>query len=177
MKPLDALRRARDLWSRAWPLWSVRVSALGALLTALAAATPDTLLQIWQGLPDDVRMLLPESVGRIVPTVLFLLTIVVRMIPQAKASEEAEPVVASLTNEVASDLSGIMTSISEAVASNHAQQVNAANALAMRIDCLDARVSAAEAIASVAGASPKLSIDAAGKFTGFHTAGASDARG
>lgn len=87
MNPLDAMRRVRDLWSRAWSLWSVRVSALGALLTALAVATPDTLLQIWQGLPDNVRALLPESLGRLIPTILFILTAVVRMIPQKPAAE------------------------------------------------------------------------------------------
>lgn len=83
----DAMRRARDLWSRAWPLWSVRMSALGALLTALAAATPDTLLQIWNALPADILALVPASVGRVVPTLLFLATIAVRLIPQTPAAE------------------------------------------------------------------------------------------
>lgn len=87
MKILDALARARSLWLRAWPLWSVRMSALGAILTAFAAATPDTLVQAWTALPDDVRAVLPESVGRLVPTLLFLATIVVRMIPQASTAK------------------------------------------------------------------------------------------
>lgn len=87
MNPLDAMRRVRDLWSRAWPLWSVRMSALGAILTAFAAAAPDTLLQIWNGLPDDVRSLFPESIAHLVPTLLFVATIVVRLIPQTPAGE------------------------------------------------------------------------------------------
>lgn len=84
---LDALRRVRSLWLRAWPLWSVRMSALGALLTGLAAATPDTLLQIWNALPNEVRGAFPESVAHFVPTLLFVATIVVRLMTQAPASE------------------------------------------------------------------------------------------
>ncbi len=87
MNPLDAMRRVRDLWSRAWPLWSVRMSALGAILTALAAAAPDTLLQAWNALPDDVRSLFPDSIARVVPTLLFVATIVARLIPQKPAAE------------------------------------------------------------------------------------------
>ncbi len=83
----DAMRRARDLWSRAWPLWSVRMSALGAILTGLAAAAPDTLLQIWNALPAEVLALVPASIGRVVPTLLFLATIAVRMIPQKPAAD------------------------------------------------------------------------------------------
>jgi len=87
MNPLDVLRRARDLFARAWPLWSVRVAAIGALLTTIAAATPDTLLQIWNMLPPEILALVPPAIGRVVPTLLFVLTIVVRMIPQTPASE------------------------------------------------------------------------------------------
>ncbi len=83
----DAMRRARDLWSRAWPLWSVRMSALGALLTALAAAAPDTLLQIWNALPAEILALVPASVGRVIPTLLFVATIAARLIPQEPAAE------------------------------------------------------------------------------------------
>jgi lysozyme family protein len=83
----DAMRRARDLWLRAWPLWSVRMSAIGAILTALAAAAPDTLLQIWNALPDEVLAMVPASIGRVVPTLLFMATIAVRLIPQKPAAE------------------------------------------------------------------------------------------
>ncbi|MDD1450806.1 glycosyl hydrolase 108 family protein [Sphingomonas sp. H160509] len=76
-----------DNWRHAWRLWSVRLSAFGALLTALAAAAPDTLLQIWNGLPEDVRSLLPESVAHVIPTLLFVATIVARLIPQKPAAE------------------------------------------------------------------------------------------
>lgn len=87
MTPLDAMRRVRSLALRAWPLWSVRMSAIGAILTGLAAAAPDTLLQVWNALPDDVRALVPTSVANIIPTLLFVATIAVRLMDQKPASE------------------------------------------------------------------------------------------
>jgi hypothetical protein len=83
----DAKRRARDLWLRAWPLWSVRMSAIGAILTVVAAAAPDMLLQIWNALPAEVLALVPASIGRFISPTLFLLTIAVRLIPQKPAAE------------------------------------------------------------------------------------------
>jgi hypothetical protein len=87
MHPLDAMRRVRSLWLRAYPLWSVRMSAIGAILTAIAAAAPDTLLQIWNALPDEIRGLFPDTIARAIPTLLFVATIVVRLIPQKPAAE------------------------------------------------------------------------------------------
>jgi len=111
---LDAMRRVRDLWLRAWPLWSVRMSALGALLTALAAAAPDTLLQIWNGLPDDIRAVVPESVADLVPTLLFVATIVVRLIPQKPAGDR-KSLWKSITGKVAPKAAGGIATIALAM--------------------------------------------------------------
>ncbi|PTQ60806.1 putative peptidoglycan binding protein [Sphingomonas aurantiaca] len=111
---LDAMRRARDLWLRAWPLWSVRMSALGAILTAFAAAAPDTLLQIWNGLPDDIRATFPESVADVIPTLLFVATIVVRLIPQ-KPVGERKSLWKSITGKVAPKAAGGIATIALAM--------------------------------------------------------------
>jgi hypothetical protein len=87
MTPLDAMRRVRSLVLRAWPLWSVRMSAIGAILTGLAAAAPDTLLQIWNALPDEIRSLVPTSIAHVIPTLLFVATIAVRLMDQKPAAE------------------------------------------------------------------------------------------
>ncbi len=92
-------------WRHAWRLWSVRLSALGALLTTFAAAAPDTLLQIWNGLPDDVRAVFPETFVRVIPTLLFVATIVARLIPQ-KAAADRRSLWKSITGKVAPKAAG-----------------------------------------------------------------------
>jgi len=105
MNVLDVKRRARSLWLRAWPLWSVRMSALGALLTAFAAAAPDTLLQIWNALPDNLRSVFPEAVAHALPTILFIATIVVRLIPQ-KSTDDRRSLWKSISGKVAPKAAG-----------------------------------------------------------------------
>jgi hypothetical protein len=108
MTPLDAMRRARSLALRAWPLWSVRMSAIGAILTGLAAAAPDTLLQIWNALPDEIRTRFPDSIAHAIPTLLFVATIVVRLIPQ-KSAGERQSLLKSTSGKVAPKAAGGIT--------------------------------------------------------------------
>jgi hypothetical protein len=115
MKLLDALRRARSLWLQAWPLWSVRVSAIGAIITAFAAAAPDTLLQVWNSLPDELKGVLPAGFASIIPTLLFAATIVVRLIPQ-KAVAEKQGVLKSTSGKVKSKPAGIAAGIATMIA-------------------------------------------------------------
>lgn len=79
-----------DGWRQAWRLWSVRLSALGAILTGWAALAPDALLQLWQLLPDELHALVPERVAGVIPTLLFVAAIVARLIPQPKAAAALE---------------------------------------------------------------------------------------
>jgi hypothetical protein len=79
-----------DGWRQAWRLWSVRLSAIGAILMGWAALTPDALLQAWNALPADVQALLPEQVGKAIPFLLFIGTLVARFIPQPKANAKIE---------------------------------------------------------------------------------------
>lgn len=59
MTRLDVMRRIRSFVLRAWSLWSVRMPAIGAILTGFAVAAPDALLQIWNALRDQIRSLVP----------------------------------------------------------------------------------------------------------------------
>jgi hypothetical protein len=79
-----------DGWRQAWRLWSVRLSAIGAILMGWAALAPDALLQAWNALPADVQALLPEKVGNAIPFLLFVGTLVSRFIPQPKANAKIE---------------------------------------------------------------------------------------
>lgn len=86
-----------DGWRQSWRLWSVRLSALGALLTGLALAAPDFLQSLWTGLPADLRALLPASVTHAVPMLIFGLTILARVVAQEvpKATSQASPAAAA----------------------------------------------------------------------------------
>jgi hypothetical protein len=69
-------------WRQAWRWWSVRVSALGAALSALAIGAPDLILSAWSNLPPDAREALPFRLSMIVPTILFALNILARILKQ-----------------------------------------------------------------------------------------------
>lgn len=79
-----------DGWRQAWRLWSVRVSALGTLLMGLVALAPDALTQAWNMLPDDLKALLPEPVGKAVPFVLFAAALIARLVPQPRAAAKMQ---------------------------------------------------------------------------------------
>lgn len=69
-------------WRQAWRWWSVRVSAIGALLSAAALAAPDALLSAWHVLPLDR---LPPRVVFALQLLMLLLVIATRLIAQPKA--------------------------------------------------------------------------------------------
>lgn len=48
-------------WRQSWRLWSVRVSAIGAMLFAFLLAAPDQVLAVWQALPTDIQALIPNA--------------------------------------------------------------------------------------------------------------------
>jgi hypothetical protein len=74
-------------WRRAWRLASVRVSAIGAVVTAAAAASPDGLLAAWQALPEDVRAILPPQVRTWITPALFAATIIGRVLQQKEPAD------------------------------------------------------------------------------------------
>lgn len=73
-------------WKASWRLWSVRLSALGATLVAFLLAFPDEALAVWNAMPADIQALLPEQTGRLLSLILFVSTIVARIVRQRRAS-------------------------------------------------------------------------------------------
>lgn len=127
-----------DGWRQSWRLWSVRVSALGAILTGLALAAPDFLQNLWNGLPSDARALLPASVTHAVPLILFVLTIVSRLVAQGGGTGGMV-----LTEESSTSL-GRSTALDQAM--GEARTLIAQNAAisAAKTDALITRLVAAE---------------------------------
>lgn len=74
-------------WRQAWRWWSVRVSALGALLAAIALLAPDVVGAVWAALPPELLAKLPRNVAMAVPLGLELATIVARITRQRKSTD------------------------------------------------------------------------------------------
>jgi hypothetical protein len=75
-------------WRQVRRWWSVRVSALGALLFALLTAFPDQALALWMNLPAEIRERLPHNVEHAITACLFTAVLIVRLIPQEQADGE-----------------------------------------------------------------------------------------
>lgn len=60
-----------DEWRNAWRWWSVQLNVLGSALLSALLAFPDIAQQIWLGLPDEMKALLPHNVAFYVPLLLL----------------------------------------------------------------------------------------------------------
>ncbi|MFZ3485178.1 hypothetical protein [Sphingomonas sp. 3-13AW] len=75
-------------WRQVRRWWSVRVSALGALLFALLTAFPDQALALWMDLPAGIRAWIPDNIERAIGAALFAAVLVARLIPQEEDDGE-----------------------------------------------------------------------------------------
>lgn len=82
-------------WRQAWRWWSVRVSALGTLLLALAIAAPDVVAGAWALLPAEVLAILPRNVALIVPLMLQAGTGLARILRQRGLAPSVEQAAAA----------------------------------------------------------------------------------
>ena len=71
------------LW---WRFWSMRLAALGAVVTALAQWFPDALSAAWNAMPSDMRGLLPAPLLHSIPVILFVAVMIARIVAQKKAT-------------------------------------------------------------------------------------------
>jgi len=71
------------LW---WRFWSMRLAALGAIVSALAQWFPDALSAAWNTMPYDMRAYLPAPLLHSIPVILFVAVMVARIVAQKKAT-------------------------------------------------------------------------------------------
>ncbi|KTW00458.1 hypothetical protein [Sphingomonas sanguinis] len=72
-------------WRQSWRWWSVRVSALGAMIFAFLLAAPDQALAIWQALPADVQAMIPNA--KEIGLVLTIAVLVARNVRQKEVGD------------------------------------------------------------------------------------------
>jgi hypothetical protein len=77
-------------WRLAWKFWSVQLAALGTIVTGILISFPDAALAAWALLPADMKAFLPKEKMPIVGVAIFALSIVARMVNQAKLQRQIE---------------------------------------------------------------------------------------
>ena len=72
-------------WTRAWAFWSVRLHLIAITLASVFAIDPTVVLDVWNGLPDDIKALLPPHFARWIPIVLGAAGVIARVFKQKEA--------------------------------------------------------------------------------------------
>lgn len=71
-----------DNWKSFHRFWSIRLGALGSIVTGVFIAWPDCLLQMFQSMPPDIRMLVHPKTLQYIGLFLFLMAMLSRVIKQ-----------------------------------------------------------------------------------------------
>lgn len=67
-----------------WKLWSIRLNALGLALMAWIQIDPVSVLAVWNMLPGHTASYLPRGVVAALGGILFLLSMMSRLVHQPK---------------------------------------------------------------------------------------------
>jgi len=75
-------------WQRCYRLWSVQLSAVGAVLLSILTAWPESTLYLWQMMPAEIRQLIPERVATGLAAFIFAMSAISRIIKQRPRNEK-----------------------------------------------------------------------------------------
>ncbi len=75
-------------WRKAYKMWSVRLSALGAVLMGVVLAWPDSLLYLWSMMPAEVYAYLPERIVQGLAMFIFTMSVISRLVKQKLNKDE-----------------------------------------------------------------------------------------
>lgn len=70
-------------WKKCWKMWSMRISAFGALVMGAIATWPEQLMLMWQSMPAEVRDLIPTYSASYVAAGLFAACAIARLVKQS----------------------------------------------------------------------------------------------
>lgn len=79
-----------DDWKDCYRWWSVWASSVGAVLMAIFSIWPDSILLLWNMMPDQVRALLPNQLATVLAVFIFAMTVVSRLLKQPEKRKNAK---------------------------------------------------------------------------------------
>ena len=77
-------------WRDAWKLWSVRIAALAATVSTVLIVSPEIILNVWNSLPEDIKVHIPPRYIRMIAPVLMIASIFARIVHQPKLTAQIE---------------------------------------------------------------------------------------
>lgn len=75
-------------WQKFYKLWSIRLGALGATIVSILVAFPDVALNAWALMPADLKAFIPPNYMPLIGVAIFVMSMVVKFIPQNKLRAE-----------------------------------------------------------------------------------------
>lgn len=78
------MRMIEDWTKRWWRFWSVRVSAIGMILSTWVVIDPMMFLSLLNSMPVHIRGAIPERIMLIISIAIYAGVIFVRLVPQKK---------------------------------------------------------------------------------------------
>ncbi|WP_443083787.1 DUF7940 domain-containing protein [Verticiella alkaliphila] len=76
-------------WRQFHRFWSIRLSALGAILIAITTEFPHAATALWMALPADLKSLLPPDFGRYLGYAIVACGLFARVVHQPRVAERA----------------------------------------------------------------------------------------
>ena len=70
-----------------WRLWTIRLNAIGLALLSWAWFDPVSVLAVWNMMPVPVRNAVPPSALLLIGGVLFMLSMIARLVRQPKIEQ------------------------------------------------------------------------------------------
>lgn len=87
-------------WRSFWRFWSVKFAMLGALIQTYFLAFPDAAMQAWNMLPPDLKSFVPPDYARGLVLLMFVLSMVSRIVYQPKMEPEVKRAKARVEKEI-----------------------------------------------------------------------------
>lgn len=83
---LEFVQHARLIWR----MWSVRLAALAAAIQAIAADTPQSLIDAWNSLPPDVKGVISPDTMHYLSSALMVASFLSQLVRQQKLKARAD---------------------------------------------------------------------------------------